>query len=191
MIGSVAIKGDEIYFSEVIYKPNFGPSKYPLENWLTPFGIFIPFTTHSISAINAFKKGTPSDFVNIGDIPKVCGILITQSRVVSEVAVADNRIVLRSVPYGIGSIYTRSVYLAYEDALYAAIRLKDDFKEAIELARENCTGICSDPVFTTVSIVAYAAYKKDPGLIRTTTNSDMIKILNHEYERLDALNKSD
>lgn len=187
MIGSVAIKGDEIFFSETICKPNLGPCKYPLENWLTSLGIFIPFCTSGVDAISALLHQIENDAVILNDKTTLCGILICENRKVREIATVNNKIVLRSVPYGVGSIYTRGIELGHEDALYAAIKLKDNFKEAIDLASENCISISSDSIFTTVSIVAYAAYKKDPGLIRTTTNSDMNKILKHENERLEAI----
>lgn len=179
MNGTIAIYGQDIYFSETIPKPNSRPCRIPMESWLDPEGgIFIPLSSEAWNASKLMDtKFLDMDLPGNLDIPKVCGISVRSTGAVFEIAVSENRLVVRPVPTGAGVIYTRAVYPEYEENMYAAIKLTGDLRKAVELASQTTVGLSVEPIFTTIPIMVFAAATKKVDWIRKMTKEKLNEIL--------------
>lgn len=181
MIGVFAVLGDDIYFNETVQKANLQPCEIPLENWDCKKGLFIPFVAHSMSVLDILQDKEEKVFV---DLPVICGIMISPDMRVHEVGVTDNEIRLRRVPTGPGVMYTRSLHRDMEESLYAAMRITKDLRRAVELAGQTTVTISGKPIYTTVQIASWAAFKRDPSLIRTLTTAKLKKIVRDTVQRV-------
>lgn len=192
MIGTYAIFGNELFFSESLIKHNFIGMDYPIENWLQKDdSFFIPLATSAILAPAWHDSSNGETLPTNHDFPRTCGLTVFPNRHIHELAVKNNKLIWRSVPWGPGTIYVSSVYEDFEKALYAALKVTGDLRKAVKLASEGSAVTSNNHIFTDISTVAYATHMKDPGLIRTMPRSELIAIVNNQLELNKMLEKED
>lgn len=182
MIGVFALYGEQLYFNETLQKNNMQVCEFPLENWMTKRGLFIPLVSHAVAVYDVLNAEEKTGSLDV-DLPVFCGLLISPDMRIHELGVVDSQLRMRRVPTGQGVSYVRAHHRDFEEAFTAALRITKNLRRATELASRATVSIPGKPIYTTLPVAAWAAAKKKPELIRTLDDDQLRVLVRKELEK--------
>jgi hypothetical protein len=192
MNGSYAVFNNELYFSDALMKPNMTLCQFPMEHWLqapTPMTLsktmYVPLEAASIGAMEIYCNYVNEPVHPSHGLPAVCGLVVTHELRLLELSIdsESRKFVMRQVPYGKGVVYVRGCFEYQENVLTGALRLKNNLRDAVELAAQSIVNVNTNPIFTTVQVASYAVAKHDLSLIRTLTDQDVRAVVKEQVEK--------